>query len=139
MRNCATYDNMDTIPVCLCSYLVNYVSSASVGNRACTVQDFVTFSTCQAFFFLPENPYFFNMNSLRFLKRFSSLSPVVSNVGVCSKRYMSYYPVDDNISGLNSEQKQVCYQLQLKNFIVKDQFSCTTIQISFATLKSLKN
>lgn len=46
--------------------------------------------------------YLVNMNSLRLFRNVTRITSI--KVG---KRYASYYPVNDDISGLNSEQKQV--------------------------------
>lgn len=47
------------------------------------------------------------MNNFKLIKNFSRVSAILSNNLCFGKRTVSHYPVDDNISGLNNEQKQV--------------------------------
>lgn len=47
------------------------------------------------------------MNNFRLIRSFSRTSSLLSNNLCSGKRYLSHYPVDDNISGLNAEQKQL--------------------------------
>ncbi|XP_035212154.1 isovaleryl-CoA dehydrogenase, mitochondrial-like [Stegodyphus dumicola] len=47
------------------------------------------------------------MSFFKFGFRFFQRSNVVKRHTLCNKRLLSHYPVDDNISGLNEEQKQL--------------------------------